>query len=141
MLKVLFGGGCALSLALMALPVHADRTARKPSTTPASGAPHDARPAPSVKSPPKAGSGAPKNEGVRPADGSVHDEGALARDVAALQLAWSTEAEVGRLEPRLLERGDLCKDTHEQVIRLAPPLVVETAALDWLLDQLRAVFG
>ncbi len=41
---------------------------------------------------------------------------------------------------RLLERGVLCKDTHEQVIRLAPPLVVETAALDWLLEQLRAVF-
>lgn len=44
--------------------------------------------------------------GVHPADGSVHDEGALARDVAILQRAWSTEAEVGRLEPRLLERGD-----------------------------------
>ena len=41
---------------------------------------------------------------------------------------------------RLLERGVLCKDTHEQVIRLAPPLVVETAVLDWLLEQLRAVF-
>jgi ornithine--oxo-acid transaminase len=40
----------------------------------------------------------------------------------------------------LLERGVLCKDTHEQVIRLAPPLVVETAELDWLLEQLRAVF-
>src|SRR5262245_17057873 len=44
--------------------------------------------------------------GVHPADGSVHDEGALARDVAILQHAWSAEAEVGRLEPRLLERGD-----------------------------------
>jgi ornithine--oxo-acid transaminase len=41
---------------------------------------------------------------------------------------------------RLLERSVLCKDTHEQVIRLAPPLVVERAELDWLLEQLRAVF-
>jgi ornithine--oxo-acid transaminase len=40
---------------------------------------------------------------------------------------------------RLLEHGVLAKDTHAQVIRLAPPLVVERAELDWLLEQLRAV--
>jgi ornithine--oxo-acid transaminase len=40
---------------------------------------------------------------------------------------------------RLLERGVLAKDTHAQVIRLAPPLVVEPAELDWLVTQLRAV--
>jgi ornithine--oxo-acid transaminase len=40
---------------------------------------------------------------------------------------------------RLLERGVLAKDTHAQVIRLAPPLVVGRAELDWLLEQLRAV--
>jgi len=40
---------------------------------------------------------------------------------------------------RLLERGVLAKDTHAQVIRLAPPLVVELAELDWLVAQLRAV--
>jgi ornithine--oxo-acid transaminase len=40
---------------------------------------------------------------------------------------------------RLLERGVLAKDTHASVIRLAPPLVVERAELDWLVDQLRAV--
>jgi ornithine--oxo-acid transaminase len=40
---------------------------------------------------------------------------------------------------RLVERGVLAKDTHEQVIRLAPPLIVERAELDWLVDQLRAV--
>jgi ornithine--oxo-acid transaminase len=45
-----------------------------------------------------------------------------------------------KFSERLLERGVLCKDTHEQVIRLAPPLVVERAELDWLLEQLRAVF-
>jgi ornithine--oxo-acid transaminase len=42
---------------------------------------------------------------------------------------------------RLLERGVLAKDTHEQVIRLAPPLIVERAELDWLVEQLRAVLG
>jgi ornithine--oxo-acid transaminase len=39
----------------------------------------------------------------------------------------------------LTHRGVLAKDTHEQVIRLAPPLVVTRAELDWLLAQLRAV--
>jgi ornithine--oxo-acid transaminase len=40
---------------------------------------------------------------------------------------------------RLAERGVLAKDTHEQVIRLAPPLTVERAELDWLVEQLRVV--
>ena len=42
---------------------------------------------------------------------------------------------------RLLERGVLAKDTHSQVIRLAPPLVVERAEIDWLCEQLAAVLG
>jgi ornithine--oxo-acid transaminase len=40
---------------------------------------------------------------------------------------------------RLLERGVLAKDTHETVIRLAPPLVIERTELDWLVEQIRAV--
>ncbi|HEY3515503.1 MAG TPA: ornithine--oxo-acid transaminase [Gammaproteobacteria bacterium] len=40
---------------------------------------------------------------------------------------------------RLLQCGVLAKDTHAQVIRLAPPLIVERAELDWLVAQLRAV--
>jgi ornithine--oxo-acid transaminase len=39
----------------------------------------------------------------------------------------------------LLARGVLSKDTHRQVLRLAPPLVIDEAAIDWLLEQLRAV--
>jgi len=42
---------------------------------------------------------------------------------------------------QLLARGVLAKDTHAQVIRLAPPLVVQRSELDWLVDQLRAVFS
>jgi ornithine--oxo-acid transaminase len=42
---------------------------------------------------------------------------------------------------RLAERGVLAKDTHAQVIRLAPPLIVERPELDWLVEQLRAVLG
>jgi ornithine--oxo-acid transaminase len=37
---------------------------------------------------------------------------------------------------RLLERGVLAKDTHAQVIRLAPPLIIEHAELDWLVARL-----
>ncbi|HEU4618170.1 MAG TPA: ornithine--oxo-acid transaminase [Gammaproteobacteria bacterium] len=40
---------------------------------------------------------------------------------------------------RLLERGVLAKDTHAQVIRLAPPLVVQKEQLDWLVEQLETV--
>jgi ornithine--oxo-acid transaminase len=40
---------------------------------------------------------------------------------------------------RLLERGVLAKDTHAQVIRLAPPLIVQKDQLDWLVEQLEAV--
>ncbi len=36
-------------------------------------------------------------------------------------------------------RGVLCKETHERVIRLAPPLVVSKADLEWGLEQIRAV--
>jgi ornithine--oxo-acid transaminase len=39
----------------------------------------------------------------------------------------------------LKQRGVLCKETHEHVIRLAPPLVISKADLDWGLEQIRAV--
>ena len=39
----------------------------------------------------------------------------------------------------LAERGVLAKDTHGSTIRLAPPLVVEKAELDWAVEQLAAI--
>jgi ornithine aminotransferase len=35
---------------------------------------------------------------------------------------------------RMAQRGVLTKDTHETVIRFAPPLTIERAALDWGID-------
>ncbi len=35
----------------------------------------------------------------------------------------------------LMERGILAKETHEQVVRFAPPLVVEKADLEWALGH------
>ena len=39
----------------------------------------------------------------------------------------------------LKQRGVLCKETHASVIRLAPPLIIDKADLDFGLEQIRAV--
>jgi ornithine--oxo-acid transaminase len=36
---------------------------------------------------------------------------------------------------RLLRKGVLSKETHDTVVRLAPPLVIERQDLDWAIDQ------
>ncbi len=41
----------------------------------------------------------------------------------------------------LMERGILAKETHEQVIRFAPPLVIEQETLEWALGEIRAVLA
>ena len=41
----------------------------------------------------------------------------------------------------LKDRGMLCKDTHLNTLRLAPPLVITRDQLDWAVDQLEAVLG
>jgi len=39
----------------------------------------------------------------------------------------------------LRDRGVLCKETHETVIRIAPPLVISREDLDWGLEQIESV--
>jgi ornithine--oxo-acid transaminase len=39
----------------------------------------------------------------------------------------------------LMDRGMLCKETHWNVIRMAPPLVITKEEIDWALEQLEAV--
>lgn len=41
----------------------------------------------------------------------------------------------------LQAQGILAKETHEHVIRFAPPLVIDRPALDWALPRIRAVLG
>jgi ornithine--oxo-acid transaminase len=41
----------------------------------------------------------------------------------------------------LKDRGLLCKDTHLNTIRLAPPLVITREQLDWAVDQIEAVLA
>ncbi|GAB6936395.1 MAG: ornithine--oxo-acid transaminase [Bacillota bacterium] len=42
---------------------------------------------------------------------------------------------------KLKEKGLLCKETHENTIRFAPPLVITKDELDWALERIRAVFA
>ncbi len=41
----------------------------------------------------------------------------------------------------LKERGILAKETHENVIRFAPPLVIEKETIDWALPHIREVLN
>ncbi|HEY1414323.1 MAG TPA: ornithine--oxo-acid transaminase [Caulobacteraceae bacterium] len=40
---------------------------------------------------------------------------------------------------RLQGRGLLCKDTHENTIRIAPPLIITSDQTDWVVEQFEAV--
>ena len=41
----------------------------------------------------------------------------------------------------LLEKGILCKETHEKTLRLAPPLIITKAEIDWAVDQIKDVLA
>ena len=52
--------------------------------------------------------------------------------------------EAGPAKPyckKLKEQGILCKDTVENVMRIAPPLVIEEADLDWALERVASVLA
>ncbi len=40
----------------------------------------------------------------------------------------------------LKEEGVLCKETHEKVIRFAPPLVITKEQIDWAMEKIKGVF-
>lgn len=61
-----------------------------------------------------------------------------------LMIGVEVKPESGTARPfceALAERGILAKETHEQVIRFAPPLVVEREALEWALGEIRLVLA
>jgi ornithine--oxo-acid transaminase len=41
----------------------------------------------------------------------------------------------------LKKQGLLCKETHDTVIRFAPPLIIEKEELDWAIEQIVEVFN
>ena len=42
---------------------------------------------------------------------------------------------------QLAARKVLCKETHDTVIRFAPPLIISNEDLDWAIEQIKAVFA
>ena len=42
---------------------------------------------------------------------------------------------------RLMERGILTKETHETVVRIAPPLIIDAQTIDWALERFRATLN
>jgi len=70
----------------------------------------------------------------------------LVRDVRGKGLFVGLEVDRERITARdvvdrLLARGILSKDTHGTVVRFAPPLVIDRNALDWAVEEVRAVFA
>jgi ornithine--oxo-acid transaminase len=68
----------------------------------------------------------------------------LIRDIRGRGLFIGLEIDPERASARtiveaLMERGLLSKETHETVVRLAPPLVIDRAELDWAVQQIREV--
>jgi ornithine--oxo-acid transaminase len=39
----------------------------------------------------------------------------------------------------LKQEGILCKETHDRVIRIAPPLVITREQIDWAFERIRKV--
>ena len=41
----------------------------------------------------------------------------------------------------LMAAGILCKETHDHIIRFAPPLIITKKEIDWALDRIESVFS
>ena len=42
---------------------------------------------------------------------------------------------------KLMEKGLLCKETHENTIRFSPPLIITKDEIDWALDRIEPVLS
>ena len=65
------------------------------------------------------------------------------KEVRGLGL-WIGLEMTGRARPyceKLKEEGILCKETHEHVIRFAPPLVITKDEIDWAVAKVRKVIA
>ena len=40
---------------------------------------------------------------------------------------------------KLMEKRILCKETHDNIIRFAPPLIIAKDEIDWALDRIGSV--
>lgn len=65
----------------------------------------------------------------------------LIKEVRGKGLLIGLEVQPGKarqLCERLLQRGILSKDTHDAVLRFAPPLIITSEQIDWAVGELRA---
>jgi len=53
---------------------------------------------------------------------------------------WPEAGGARRFCEELMKEGLLCKETHEHVIRFAPPLVINYRELDWAFKKIKKVF-
>jgi ornithine--oxo-acid transaminase len=61
-----------------------------------------------------------------------------------LMIGVELHAEAGgarRFCEKLMKRGVLCKETHEHIIRFAPPLVITREQIDWAMERIEAVLS
>jgi ornithine--oxo-acid transaminase len=82
-------------------------------------------------------------QGARLLDGLKKIRANVVREVRGrgLMLAVELHSEAGgarRYCEALRQRGILAKDTHEQTIRIAPPLVITSDQVDWALERFDA---
>lgn len=59
-----------------------------------------------------------------------------------LLIGVEVKKEYGPARPyceKLMEAGLLCKETHEQTIRFAPPLIIKREEIDWALERIASV--
>ncbi len=61
-----------------------------------------------------------------------------------LMIGVELHAEAGgarRFCEKLMNKGVLCKETHEHIIRFAPPLVITREQIDWAMERIEPVLS
>ena len=58
----------------------------------------------------------------------------------AVELKKGTPGGARDICKTLMTMGILCKETHTDIIRFAPPLVIQKQDIDWAVDKIKAVF-
>ncbi len=59
----------------------------------------------------------------------------------AIELKEGTRGGARRLAEALKARGILCKETHTDTLRFAPPLVIKKEEVDWAVEKIQEVFA
>lgn len=58
-----------------------------------------------------------------------------------LWIGMELNTEARKYSEALKEEGLLCKETHEQILRIAPPLVIQREEIDWAFECFRKVLA